>query len=161
MENIRTIEGELSAAGLKFAIIAGRFNDFVVEHLISGAVDTIVRHGGKKNDIVLIRVPGSYEIPQVCRKIAEGGKFDAIVALGAVIRGHTPHFDFVAGEVAKGIAQVTMHNDTPVGFGIVTADNLEQAIERSGTKAGNKGSDAALAAMEMANVMKGLVKSKF
>ena len=160
MENIRTIEGELNAAGLKFAVVASRFNDFVVDHLISGAMDAITRHGGKHGDITLVRVPGCFEIPQICRKLAEGGKFNAIVALGAVIRGQTPHFDFVANEVAKGIAQVTMNHDTPVGFGIVTADNLEQAIERSGTKAGNKGADAALAALEMAQVIKGINKAK-
>lgn len=160
MENIRTVEGELNASGLKFAIVAGRFNNFVVDHLVSGAIDAIIRHGGKSADIVLVRVPGSYEIPQICRKLAEGGRFDALVAVGAVIRGHTPHFDLVAAEVAKGIAQVTLQHDTPIGFGIITADNLEQAIERSGTKSGNKGADAALAALEMANVIKGLKRAK-
>ncbi len=153
---MKRIEGQLSAAGQRIGIVASRFNDFIVDRLISGAEDCFVRHGGNSDDLTLAYVPGAFEIPLVALKMAESGKFDAVVCLGAVIRGATPHFDMVAGESAKGIASASLRSGVPVTNGILTTDSIEQAIERAGTKAGNKGADAMLSAIEMINVMKGL-----
>jgi 6,7-dimethyl-8-ribityllumazine synthase len=148
------IEGNVRATGKKFALVVSRFNSFVVESLVDGALDTLERHGEvNPDDITLVRVPGAYELPLVAKRLAEKGNFDAIIALGAVIRGGTPHFDFVAGECNKGLAQVSLEHSIPVAFGVITTDSIEQAIERSGTKAGNKGSEAALGALEMVNVI--------
>ncbi|OGP25106.1 MAG: 6,7-dimethyl-8-ribityllumazine synthase [Deltaproteobacteria bacterium GWC2_56_8] len=154
----RTIEGNLTAKGLKFALVVGRFNDFISGRLLEGALDTILRSGGAEDDVDIVKVPGSYEMPVVAKALAASNRYDAIVCLGCVIRGGTPHFDYVAGEAAKGIAKVALDTGCPVSFGIITADNLEQAIERAGTKSGNKGRDAALTAMEMANLLKTLKK---
>jgi 6,7-dimethyl-8-ribityllumazine synthase len=151
---MNVIEGNIRATGKKFAIVVARFNSFVVESLLEGALDTLERHGEvNPDDVTVIRVPGAYEMPLAAKKVAEQGKFDAIIALGAVIRGGTPHFDFVAGECNKGLAQVSLDAGIPVAFGVITTDSIEQAIERSGTKAGNKGSEAALSALEMVNVV--------
>lgn len=148
------IEGNIRATGKKFAVVVSRFNSFVVESLLEGALDTLERHGEvSEQDITVVRVPGAYELPLVAKKLAASKKYDAIIALGAVIRGGTPHFDFVAGECNKGLAQVSLEYAIPVSFGVITTDSIEQAIERSGTKAGNKGSEAALGALEMVNVM--------
>ena len=148
------IEGNIRATGKKFAIVVARFNSFVVESLLDGALDTLERHGEvNTDDVTVVRVPGAYELPIVAKKLAEKNKYDAIIALGAVIRGGTPHFDFVAGECNKGLAQVSLDAGIPVAFGVITTDSIEQAIERSGTKAGNKGSEAALSALEMVNVI--------
>jgi 6,7-dimethyl-8-ribityllumazine synthase len=152
----RFIEGKLDATGLRFGIIVGRFNSFIAERLLEGALDAIVRHGGSDDDIHVARVPGSYEIPLAAKKMAQSGRYDAIICLGAVIRGATPHFDYVAGEVAKGIAQVSLETGLPVAFGVLTTDTIEQAVERAGTKAGNKGFDAAMTAIETANLLRGL-----
>ena len=148
------LEGDLSAAGLKFGIIVGRFNSFIGERLLEGALDALVRHGADDAKIDVARVPGSFEIPLVAKKMAESGKYDAVICLGAVIRGSTPHFDYVAAEVSKGIAHVTLDTGVPVAFGVLTTDTIEQAIERAGTKAGNKGFDAAVTAIETANVLR-------
>ncbi len=156
----RIIEGNLSAKGLKVAIVVGRFNDFISERLLDGAVDTLLRSGASDGDIDVVKVPGSFEIPVAAKTLARGGNYDAILCLGCVIRGATPHFDYVAGEAAKGIARVSLDFDTPISFGIITAENLEQAIERAGTKSGNKGRDAALTAIEMASLLKTLGKKK-
>ncbi len=158
MANIKTYEGNLQATGLKFGLVAARFNDFFVSHLVEGAVDTIVRHGGNADDIALAWVPGSYEIPFAVKKMLDSGKYDAIIAMGVVIQGATPHAGYINNEVAKSLAQLGMESGTPVTYGMITADNIEQAIERSGTKAGNKGADAAHAAIEMANLNKALAK---
>ena len=158
MANIKTYEGNLQATGLKFGLVAARFNDFFVSHLVEGAVDTIVRHGGNADDIALAWVPGSYEIPFAVKKMLESGKYDAIIAMGVVLQGATPHAGYINNEVAKSLAQLGMESGTPVTYGMITADNIEQAIERSGTKAGNKGADAAHAAIEMANLNKALTK---
>ena len=158
MANIKTYEGNLQATGLKFGLVAARFNDFFVSHLVDGAVDTIVRHGGKAENIELAWVPGSYEIPFAVKKMLNSGKYDAIIAMGVVIQGATPHAGYINNEVAKSLAQLGMESGTPVTYGMITADNIEQAIERSGTKAGNKGADAAHAAIEMANLNKALTK---
>lgn len=158
MANIKTYEGNLQATGLKFGLVAARFNDFFVSHLVEGAVDTIVRHGGNADDIALAWVPGSYEIPFAVKKMLDSGKYDAIIAMGVVIQGATPHAGYINNEVAKSLAQLGMESGTPVTYGMITADNIEQAIERSGTKAGNKGADAAHAAIEMANLNKALTK---
>lgn len=157
---VNVIEGQLSAAGLRLAIVAARFNSFIVQHLLEGAIDTIVRHGGNKNDLTLVHVPGSFELPLTCKKLAESGKFDAVIALGAVIRGATTHYDLVCSEAAKGIASASLATSTPISFGVITTDTIEQAIERAGTKAGNKGVDAAMAAIEMAQVLKQIDKGK-
>lgn len=154
--SIKTFEGEMVVNNAKFGIVVSRFNSFVVESLLSGAIDTILRHGGKEDDIEIIRVPGAVEIPLAAQRMAASKKYDAIIALGAVIRGGTPHFDFVANENSKGLAQVCMQYDLPVAFGVLTVDTIEQAIERSGTKAGNKGTEAALSAIEMVNLLKNL-----
>lgn len=154
MSDIKTIEGGMVLDGSRFAVVVGRWNSFVVEHLLEGALDTLKRHGAKDEEIEIIRVPGAFEIPLTAKKLAEGGKYDAIVALGAVIRGGTPHFEFVAGECTKGLANVSMDFGIPVAFGVLTVDTIEQAIERAGTKAGNKGEEATLAIIEMVNLLK-------
>ena len=153
---MKTIEGQLSASGLRFGLVASRFNSLVVDHMVGGAEDILVRHGGDSDDLTLLRVPGSFEIPLAAQRLAASGRFDAVIALGAVIRGSTPHFDYIAAEVTKGLAQVQMAADIPVGYGVITTDTVEQAIERAGTKAGNKGADAAMAAMEMVQALKQL-----
>ena len=153
---MKNLEGMLNAQGLKFAFVVGRFNSFVVDALESGAKDAIVRHGGNLDNVVVARVPGAFEIPLAVLRLAQSGKYDAIIALGAVIRGHTPHFDFVANEATKGIAQAMLDFSMPVSFGILTVDSIEQAIERAGTKAGNKGFEAAVTAIEMAQLMKAI-----
>jgi 6,7-dimethyl-8-ribityllumazine synthase len=149
---MRTLDGQLSAKGLKIALVASRFNSFIVERLVDGALDAIVRSGGSADDVTVARCPGSFEVPQVARRLVEAGGYDAVVCLGCVIRGATPHFDYVAGEAAKGVGQLAMTAKIPVIFGILTTDSIEQAIERAGTKQGNKGFDAALAAIEMASL---------
>jgi 6,7-dimethyl-8-ribityllumazine synthase len=147
---VKRVEGGLAVPpGTKVAIVAARFNDFIVERLIEGAIDAWVRHGASRDSITVIRVPGSWEIPVICARLARARKVDAIVAVAAVIRGGTPHFDYVAAEVAKGVAGVSLETGIPVSFGVLTTDSIEQAIERAGTKAGNKGFDAAMAAIEM------------
>ncbi len=150
---MKTIEGKMEASGLKFALVATRFNDFMVDKLIGGAVDYLVRHGAQEENITLVRIPGAFEMPVVCQKLAKSGKYDGIVALGAVIRGATPHFDYVAGEATKGIAHVALQTGVPIGFGLLTTDTMEQAIERSGSKGGNKGVEAASALLETLRVM--------
>ena len=150
---MQTFEGTFVAPQGKFALVVGRFNSFVVESLVTGAIDTLVRHGVKESDISVIRAPGAFELPRVPQRVAQREEFDAIIALGAVIRGGTPHFDYVAGECTKGLAQVSMQYDVPVAFGVLTVDSIEQAIERSGTKAGNKGAEAALSALEMVSLL--------
>jgi len=152
MLHVKTVEGQLEAKGLKVAIVASRFNDFIVDKLVGGAVDALTRHGASREDITLVRIPGAFEMPLVAKKLAASGTFDGLVCLGAVIRGATPHFDFVANECAKGLAQVSLEYGIPLGFGVLTTDNLEQAIERAGSKAGNKGVDAAMAMLEPARV---------
>jgi len=152
----KTLEGKISAEGYRFGLIVSRFNDFISSKLVEGAVDALKRHGAKEENLLLVKVPGAFEIPLAAKKLAESGKVDAVVCLGAVIRGSTPHFDYVAAEVSKGIAGVALETKVPVAFGVLTTDNLEQAIERAGTKSGNKGWDAALAAMEMVNLFKQL-----
>ncbi len=149
---MKMIEGNLIAEGKKFAVVASRFNEFIVNKLVTGAEDAFVRHGAKSDDISLVWVPGAFEIPLTAQKLAESGKFDAVVCVGAVIRGATSHYDYVCNEVSKGIATVGLKTGVPVIFGIVTTDNIEQAIERAGTKAGNKGFDAAVSAIEMCNL---------
>lgn len=148
------IEGNFNGNGVKIAVVASRFNEFITKELIGGAEDVLVRHNVKSADIDVFRVPGAFEIPALCKKIAQAGGYDAIIALGAVIRGSTPHFDYVAAEVAKGVAHISLNYDIPVIFGVLTTDTIEQAVERAGTKAGNKGADAAMAALEMINLYK-------
>ncbi len=150
----KQLEGQLSAAGLRFALIASRFNDFIVGRLQEGAIDAIVRHGGEEKNITIIKVPGAFEIPLIAKKAAKSGKYDAVICLGAVIRGATPHFDYVAAEVSKGIATVGLETEIPITFGVLTTDNIEQAIERAGSKSGNKGWDAASSAIEMISLLK-------
>jgi 6,7-dimethyl-8-ribityllumazine synthase len=152
----KTIEGNLIAKGKKFGIIASRFNDFITKDLVSGCLDTLVRHGAEDRDLAVVWVPGAFEIPTVALKLAKAKSYDAVICLGTVIRGSTPHFDYIASEVAKGIAKVSLDTGEPVIFGIITADTIEQAIERAGTKEGNKGRDAALSAIEMANLLEKL-----
>lgn len=147
------LEGHLQGAGRKIGIVVARFNSFIGERLLEGAIDSLVRSGVSGDDIVVARVPGAFEIPLVAQKMARSGKHDAVICLGAVIRGATPHFDYVAGEVAKGTAQVMLDSGVPVLFGVLTTETIEQAIERAGTKAGNKGSDVAIAALEMINLL--------
>jgi 6,7-dimethyl-8-ribityllumazine synthase len=156
MTNTKTITGDLVMRDGRIGIVAGRFNGFIVESLVAGAVDTLVRHGLAEKDIDIAYVPGAYEIPLVAQRMAASKKYDAVICLGAVIRGATPHFDYVAGECAKGISAVQMKHDLPVIFGVLTTDTIEQAIERAGTKAGNKGADAAMAAIEMINLLRQL-----
>ena len=153
---MKMFEGDLQAKGLTFAIIIGRFNDFITARLLEGAVAGLVRHGASEKDIDVIKVPGAYEIPMAARKVADKKTHDAIICLGAVIRGATPHFDYVASEAAKGIASAALESGVPIAFGVLTTDTIEQAVERAGTKSGNKGWDAALAAVEMARLYKKL-----
>ena len=153
MESIRTVEGVFAPGEARFALVASRFNSFVVESLIAGALDTLRRHGVAPGRITLVRAPGAFELPLVVQKVARSGNHDAIIALGAVIRGGTPHFEHVAGECTKGIASVSLQTGIPVAFGVLTVDTIEQAIERAGTKAGNKGGEAALSALEMVSLL--------
>ncbi|UCC67387.1 MAG: 6,7-dimethyl-8-ribityllumazine synthase [Armatimonadota bacterium] len=154
----KSYEGSLVADGLRFGIVASRFNDLIVRRLLGGAVDALGRHGAKEEQIEVAWVPGGFELPLVAERLAESGKYDAVICLGAIIRGATPHFDYVASETAKGIAQVSLRTGLPVIYGVVTADTIEQAVERAGTKAGNRGADAARSAIEMANLMRALPK---
>ncbi|MGI6655944.1 MAG: 6,7-dimethyl-8-ribityllumazine synthase [Desulfobulbus sp.] len=147
------IEGYLQGAGRKIGIVVGRFNSFISEKLLEGALDSLIRSGVQSEDVVVVRVPGAFEIPLVAKRMASSGKYDAILCLGAVIRGATPHFDYVAGEVAKGTAQVMLETGVPILFGVLTTETIEQAIERAGTKAGNKGADVAIAALEMIDLL--------
>ena len=153
---MRTFEGKLIGAGLKFALVVSRFNSFITERLLEGALDCLRRQGVAEDDLMVARVPGAWEIPVVVKRLAQAKAYDAVICLGAVIRGSTPHFDYVAAEVSKGIAQVSLESGMPISFGILTTDTLEQAIERAGSKAGNKGFAAAEAAIEMVNLLKGL-----
>ncbi len=158
MTTLKRIEGDFLADSARFGIVVGRFNSFVVESLLSGAMDCLRRHGVKEDRITVVHVPGAFEIPLAAQRLAATNEFDALVALGAVIRGGTPHFDYVAGECSKGLAQVMMQRDLPIGFGVLTVDTIEQAIERAGTKAGNKGVEAAMSALEMVSVLRQLEK---
>ena len=151
---MKTYEGKLISDDLKFAIVVGRFNEFIGSKLLSGAIDGLKRHGSKEEDIEIVWVPGAFEIPLVAKKLAKSKKYDAVICLGAVIRGSTPHFDYVSSEVSKGIANTSLDTEIPIIFGVLTTDNIEQAIERAGTKSGNKGYDAAITAIEMANLLK-------
>jgi 6,7-dimethyl-8-ribityllumazine synthase len=161
-DSVKSIEGALIVPeGAKFAIVGSRFNAFIVERLIEGAVDALVRHGASAHNITVVRVPGAWEIPLVCRRLAKSGKLDAIVAVGAVIRGATPHFDHVANEVGKGVAQASLESGVPIAFGVLTTDSIEQAVERAGTKAGNKGFDAGVTAIEMVTLGKQLSEQGF
>jgi 6,7-dimethyl-8-ribityllumazine synthase len=156
VDRIRQIEGELNARGLRVGIVAARFNDFIVDRLVAGAVDALRDHGAEDGDLLIVRVPGAYEMPLAVRKMAASRKFDAIVALGCVIRGATPHFEYVAGGASQGVASVCLEHEVPLGFGVLTVETLEQAIERAGSKAGNKGADAALTAIRMASLLRQL-----
>ena len=151
---VKTIEGKLIVQDEKFCIVVSRFNEFITSKLLSGAIDELTRHGAKDENITVVWSPGAFEIPVLTKKLAKSGSYDAIIALGAVIRGATPHFDYVSSEISKGVASVSLETGVPVIFGVLTTENIEQAIERAGTKAGNKGSDAAKAAIEMANLIK-------
>lgn len=153
---MKIIEGDFSAVTARFGIVVARFNGFVVEELLSGAVDALKRHGVSESNITVIRVPGAFEMPLATKKAAESGDYDALITLGAVIRGGTPHFDYVAGECASGVGKIALDANIPVAFGVLTTDTIEQAIERSGTKAGNKGADAAMSALEMVSLMRNL-----
>ncbi len=155
---MKTIQGKFDATGMKTAIVVSRFNEFITSKLVGGAVDCLVRNNADENDITIVWVPGAFEIPPAAGIAAASGKYDAVICLGAVIRGSTPHFDYVAGEASKGIAQISFSAQIPVIFGVITTDNIEQAIERAGTKSGNKGFDAAMSAIEMANLYKELKK---
>jgi 6,7-dimethyl-8-ribityllumazine synthase len=154
----KSYEGSLVAEGLRFGIVASRFNDLIVRRLLSGALDALARHGAKEEQVETAWVPGSFEVPLVAQRLAESGRYDAVICLAAIIRGATPHFEYVASEAAKGIAQVSQRTGIPVIYGVVTADTIEQAVERAGTKAGNRGADAARSAIEMANLMRALPK---
>jgi 6,7-dimethyl-8-ribityllumazine synthase len=149
----RILEGNISAEGFSFGLVVSRFNDFISSKLVEGAMDALKRHGADENSITIVKVPGAFEIPIAAKKLTQSGNYDAVICLGAVIRGATPHFDYVSSEVAKGIAMVSLESNVPVTFGVLTTDNLEQAIERAGSKVGNKGWDAAVAAMEMVNLI--------
>ena len=151
---MKIIEGELQAKGLKFGIVISRFNEFITSKLLDGAKDALVRHGAKDDDIEVAKVPGSFEIPMIAKKMAAKGVYNAIICLGTVIRGATPHFEYISAEVSKGIASASMETGVPIAFGIITCDTIEQAVERAGTKSGNKGWDAAMTAIEMAQLMK-------
>jgi 6,7-dimethyl-8-ribityllumazine synthase len=153
-ERVKVLEGDFNARGLRFGIVASRFNDFIVDRLLTASVDTLMKHGVAATDIEVVRVPGAFETPLAIKKMAAGRRYSALIALGCVIRGATPHFDYVAGEVSRGLAQLSLAHDIPVAFGVLTVDTIEQAIERAGTKAGNKGVDAALAAIQMATVLR-------
>ncbi|HKI51086.1 MAG TPA: 6,7-dimethyl-8-ribityllumazine synthase [Geothermobacteraceae bacterium] len=152
----KVTEGKLEAKGIKVGIIVSRFNSFIGERLLDGAMDTLLRHGASDKDIHLVRVPGAFEIPLIAKKMAATAKYDALICLGAVIRGSTPHFEYVSAEVSKGIAAASMETGVPISFGVLTTDSIEQAVERAGTKAGNKGADAAVSAIEMVNLCKEL-----
>lgn len=154
----KTIEGKLTAKGLKFGIVLSRFNNFVSDRLLEGALDALRRSGAEEEDCSVVRVPGSFEIPLATKKMAKSGRFDAVICLGCVIRGATPHFEYIATEVTKGIASITLESEVPISFGVLITDTIEQAIERAGTKVGNKGFDAAMSAIEMANLMKEIGK---
>lgn len=156
MSSIKTVEGILTVQNARFGLLVSRFNSFIVESLLSGAVDTLVRHGAREQDLEIVRVPGAFEMPLAAARMAASKKYDAIIALGAVIRGGTPHFEYVAGECTKGLAMVGQQHDIPVAFGVLTVDTIEQAIERSGTKAGNKGCEAAMSAIEMVDLLRKL-----
>ncbi|MDH5409692.1 MAG: 6,7-dimethyl-8-ribityllumazine synthase [Gammaproteobacteria bacterium] len=156
MSQIKTVEGELTIKGARIGLVVARFNSFVVESLLEGAVDALKRHGASDSDLEIVRVPGAFELPLAVQRMAASKKYEAIVALGAVIRGGTPHFEYVAGECVKGMATVMMQHDLPVAFGVLTVDTIEQAIERAGTKAGNKGAEAAMSAIEMVNLLRKL-----
>jgi 6,7-dimethyl-8-ribityllumazine synthase len=155
-ERIKTIEGDFNARGLRFGIVASRFNDFIVDRLLDAAVSTLLKHGVGAGDIEVVRVPGAFEMPLAIKKLAASRRYQALIALGCVIRGATPHFDYVATEASRGVAHVALAEEIPIGFGILTVDSIEQAIERAGAKGGNKGADAALAAIQMATVLKQL-----
>jgi 6,7-dimethyl-8-ribityllumazine synthase len=152
----KVIEGELTARDLRFGIVVTRFNEFVVEPLLRGALDALKRHGATEKQIEIVRVPGAFDMPIAVRKLAMSRRYEALVALGAVIRGQTPHFDYVAGECASGLARIALESGVPIGFGVLTTDTMEQAVDRAGGKAGNKGADAALASLEMANLLRRL-----
>ncbi|MEZ5488811.1 MAG: 6,7-dimethyl-8-ribityllumazine synthase [Gammaproteobacteria bacterium] len=152
MANIKTIEGDFSIGSANFALVVSRFNSFIVDHLVAGAIDALTRHGVMEKDITIVKAPGAYELPLITKQVIGTGKFDAVIALGAVIRGGTPHFEYVAGECVKGLSQVSLESGVPVAFGVLTVDTIEQAIERAGTKAGNKGAEAALSALETLSV---------
>jgi len=154
MSSISETQGELVVQGARFGLLVSRFNSFIVDSLVSGAIDTLKRHGTEENNIQIVRVPGAFEMPLAAQRMAAKGNYDAIIALGAVIRGGTPHFEYVAGECTKGLASVSAKHDIPIAFGVLTVDTIEQAIERAGTKAGNKGVEAALSAIEMVNLMR-------
>lgn len=151
---MKTLEGKLTAKNMKIAIVVARFNEFITSKLLSGCVDCLIRHEAADEDLTVAWVPGAFEIPMAAKKLAESGKYDAVICLGAVIRGATPHFDYVCAETSKGIAQVSMQTGVPVAFGVLTTENIQQAVERAGTKAGNKGVDCAMTAMEMVNLFK-------
>ena len=151
---MKVLEGKLTAEGLRIGIVAARFNEFITNKLVSGAIDALTRHGASAENMTMAWVPGAFEIPLAAQKMANSGKFDAVICLGAVIRGSTPHFDYVSNEVTKGVAHVGLQTGVPTAFGVLTTDTIEQAIERAGTKAGNKGFDAAMTAIEMANLLK-------
>ena len=151
---MKTLEGKLTAKNMKIAIVVARFNEFITSKLLSGCIDCLIRHEAADEDLTVAWVPGAFEIPMAAKKLAESGKYDAVICLGAVIRGATPHFDYVCAEASKGIAQVSMQTGVPVAFGVLTTENIQQAVERSGTKAGNKGVDCAMTAMEMVNLFK-------
>ena len=155
-DQVKRLEGDLSARGLRFGIAASRFNDLIVEKLLDGAIGTLLQHGAEAGDVVVARVPGAFEIPVVLDKMAASRRFDGLIALGCIIRGATPHFDYVAGQAANGLSAVALKHQIPVGFGILTVETIEQALERAGTKAGNKGVDAALAAIETATLLRRL-----
>jgi 6,7-dimethyl-8-ribityllumazine synthase len=155
---VQTISAKLEAGPHRFALVASRFNEFITSRLVAGAVDALTRHGALEENLTQVWVPGSWEIPLAARKLAASGSYAAVICLGCVIRGQTPHFEYVAAEVAKGIAQIALETGVPVSFGVITADSLEQAVDRAGTKAGNKGADAALAAVEMANLLPQLAR---
>jgi 6,7-dimethyl-8-ribityllumazine synthase len=152
----KVLEGKIDAKGLKVGLVVSRFNDFINERLLEGALDALTRNGAVERDLCVVKVPGAFEIPLAAQKMAKSGMYDAVICLGCVIRGATPHFEYISAEVAKGIAKVSLESSIPVSFGVITADNLEQAIERAGTKAGNKGWDAALSAIEMINLFKAM-----
>jgi 6,7-dimethyl-8-ribityllumazine synthase len=158
MSGIPTIEGQLTIRGARIALLVSRFNSFVVESLLAGALDTLKRHGAEDRDLQIVRVPGAYEMPIAAKRLAAGQRFEAIIALGAVIRGGTPHFEYVAGECTKGLSQVSLQYDIPIAFGVLTVDSIEQAIERAGTKAGNKGAEAAMSTIEMVNLLREIGK---
>ncbi len=158
MSGIQTIEGQLTIRGARIALLVSRFNSFVVESLLDGALDTLKRHGAEDRDLQIVRVPGAYETPIAAKRLAASQRFEAIIALGAVIRGGTPHFEYVAGECTKGLSQVSLQYDIPIAFGVLTVDSIEQAIERAGTKAGNKGAEAAMSTIEMVNLLREIGK---